>query len=587
MGNSCCSGGRKKENYYDTRPQQRERDVPIPPTQGHHNGSSGAHPLHLQLMQQQRNQVQQQEAYGKMQGDQREARQKWRNQHLTEQEKAERRIRQQGQRKQTNPGPATPEKSPTHPTKHTPDSPHSPHHTNTSEPRTPPSPKEVTPRKKIINLSESQVPTSPLSPKGKERANFPPELQVQASAFVSPHNLDDLFTNWVKIGQGAASHIYRAVQSNGKPVVLKRFKAQVGKPKDKEDWFDIFKELQILSICDHPNIISYYGSFQEVDKVFAAIGYCAGSCIDLMTALNRGFQESEIACLASQLIQGLEYLHGRRIVHRDMKCANILLAEDGGAIISDFGVSSILNDEDDRCHTFVGSPYWIAPEVITAMEDGSYFYPADIWSFGITLIELALTKPYDLICSFSRSINFFGYRPLFELNSMSALFHIPENPPPTLPQDDNWSISCHDFLQRCLQKEPELRLAATQLVSHPFVSVAIEGNLGKAKIRSLLITVKETMNKPVDVSAIAAQLSKQNKPTSPLSETRRNTMFNKPKPAAATSGAFSIRGSEAPQREKTEEEVQYMRAMRQKSMKNPKRNTKKTNASPGTFDTVV
>lgn len=408
------------------------------------------------------------------------------------------------------------------------------------------------------------------------RVKFPMDLQVQADCFISPENVDDLFEGRVKIGQGVSSHIFKAInRTTREVVVLKKFKAKIGSEKDHE-FLDIFKELQILSMCDHDNVIKYYGSFQRQDKVFACIGFCSGSCIDLLNGLKRGLIESEIAAITSQLLQGIAYLHKERIVHRDMKCGNVLLSEDGRAIIADFGVSALLNDDDDRCHTFVGSPYWIAPEVIMAMDDGAYYYPADIWSLAITVMEMAKQKP-----------------PLFEMNAMSALFHIPESAPPKLPADEDWSSDMHSFLDKCLQQEPEDRWTADKLLSHSLIEPVIEANIGTAKLRSLLISTKSAMDKTVDVTKLAEQIEKEGK-SSAVAEARRQTVYDRPdnpdtrltsptrsrtssSPGKHPRDQLSLHGPQDSEGGENEEEQAYMKKMRQKSMKNPKRKTKKKN----------
>jgi serine/threonine protein kinase len=109
-------------------------------------------------------------------------------------------------------------------------------------------------------------------------------------------------------------------------------------------------------------------------------------CVDLhLSICVRPFFETEIVAITVQMLEGLTYLHRSLIVHRDLKCGNLLLMEDGTMVVSDFGVSAQLATTESRCHTFVGSPYWIAPEVIMAMEDSDYSFPADIWSLGITM----------------------------------------------------------------------------------------------------------------------------------------------------------------------------------------------------------
>lgn len=117
---------------------------------------------------------------------------------------------------------------------------------------------------------------------------------------------------------------------------------------------DILKELHIMGSCDHANVLPYFGAYCRGDHVLAVLGYCVGSCTNVFQRLKRGFSETEVIAVLVQVLEGLVYLHSNRIVHRDLKCGNLLLMEDGTATIADFGVSSQLRTAESRCGAYCG-----------------------------------------------------------------------------------------------------------------------------------------------------------------------------------------------------------------------------------------
>ncbi|XP_063964446.1 serine/threonine-protein kinase TAO1-like [Lytechinus pictus] len=176
--------------------------------------------------------------------------------------------------------------------------------------------------------------------------------------------------------------------------------------------------------------------------------YCLGSASDVLDVHKKPLQEDEIAAVCEGALQGLQYLHNYETIHRDVKAANILLTEHGTVKLGDFGSASLVNP----ANSFVGTPFWMAPEVILAMDEGQYDGKVDVWSLGITCIELAERKP-----------------PLFNMNAMSALYHIAQNDPPSL-STSGWNQCFHDFIKACLAKEPDSRPSATQLLQLEFVT---------------------------------------------------------------------------------------------------------------------
>ncbi|XP_048189887.1 serine/threonine-protein kinase 10 isoform X2 [Perognathus longimembris pacificus] len=174
-----------------------------------------------------------------------------------------------------------------------------------------------------------------------------------------------------------------------------------------------------------------------------------------MLELDRGLTEPQIQVVCRQMLEALHFLHSKKIIHRDLKAGNVLMTLEGDIRLADFGVSAKNLKTLQKRDSFIGTPYWMAPEVVLCetMKDTPYDYKADIWSLGITLIEMAQIEP-----------------PHHELNPMRVLLKIAKSDPPTLLTPSKWSVEFRDFLKTALDKNPETRPTAAQLLEHPFVS---------------------------------------------------------------------------------------------------------------------
>ena len=178
--------------------------------------------------------------------------------------------------------------------------------------------------------------------------------------------------------------------------------------------------------------------------------YCGGGSVsDIMRLRKKTLTEEEISTILKDTLEGLVYLHARRKIHRDIKAGNILLNSEGHAKLADFGVAGQLTDTMAKRNTVIGTPFWMAPEVI---QEIGYDCLADIWSLGITALEMAEGKP-----------------PYGDIHPMRAIFMIPTKPPPSFRNPDRWSPEFIDFVSRCLVKNPEHRSTASTLLQHEFI----------------------------------------------------------------------------------------------------------------------
>uniref|UniRef100_A0A8C5S865 Serine/threonine-protein kinase TAO3 n=1 Tax=Laticauda laticaudata TaxID=8630 RepID=A0A8C5S865_LATLA len=256
----------------------------------------------------------------------------------------------------------------------------------------------------------------------------------------------ELFVGLHEIGHGSFGAVYFATNARTNEVVAIKKMSYSGK-QTNEKWQDIIKEVRFLQQLKHPNTIEYKGCYLKEHTAWLVMEYCLGSASDLLEVHKKPLQEVEIAAITDGALHGLAYLHSHYKIHRDIKAGNILLTEPGQVKLADFGSASIASP----ANSFVGTPYWMAPEVILAMDDGQYDGKVDVWSLGITCIELAERKP-----------------PLFNMNAMSALYHIAQNDSPTL-QSNEWTDSFRRFVDYCLQKLPQERPSSSELLRHEFV----------------------------------------------------------------------------------------------------------------------
>ncbi|KII74289.1 Serine/threonine-protein kinase TAO3 [Thelohanellus kitauei] len=275
-----------------------------------------------------------------------------------------------------------------------------------------------------------------------------PELDVITqceSLNISQEDPQLLYCGMFRVGVGSFGSVYSAFKSETLEVVAIK-QIEVGSQQSKLAIPDIKRELEILRSIDHPNCIQLKDIHVDQSIVWIVMEFCIGSArnvIDMMGGLN----EPQISSILFCTLQGLKYIHERGIIHRDIKANNILFSQTGVIKLADFGSASMT----PLARTFIGTPYWIAPEVILAMDRRQYTVKADIWSLGITSYELGESHP-----------------PLYHMNPFSALYHTGQNDPPQL-LGNQWSENYKSFTNLMLKKDPENRPSADEMLRCQFM----------------------------------------------------------------------------------------------------------------------
>ncbi|KAJ3129208.1 Protein kinase [Nowakowskiella sp. JEL0407] len=286
--------------------------------------------------------------------------------------------------------------------------------------------------------------------KAKERSlSTMPESHImeKLKSVVSRGDPTQLYTKVKKVGQGASGSVYFARQNaTGIQVAIKQM-ILANQPRKEL----IVNEILIMKESQHPNIVNYLDSYLMKGELWVVMEYMeAGPLTDIID--NNTMTEAQIAAVCQETVRGLQHLHSRSIIHRDIKSDNILLNADGQVKITDFGFCAKLTAEKGKRATMVGTPYWMAPEVVKQKEYGP---KVDIWSLGIMAIEMIEGEP-----------------PYLEEEPLKALYMIATNGTPTLKNPEKLSGVFKNFLGRCLEVDVNKRATSDELAQHPFMKQA-------------------------------------------------------------------------------------------------------------------
>mmetsp|Transcript_433 Transcript_433/g.774 ORF Transcript_433/g.774 Transcript_433/m.774 type:complete len:314 (+) Transcript_433:303-1244(+) len=278
----------------------------------------------------------------------------------------------------------------------------------------------------------------------------------------------------VQLGEGTFGKVFLARHNRTKKYVAIKM-VHVG--SNTEDRNRLEEEINILRECESPSVVEYYGAYNKNEEIWIVMEFCeAGSVADLMMHGETCLEEDAICHIAASVLLGLEYLHATNLIHRDIKAGNILLTFSGQAKLADFGVAARLTTIQSQRATVTGAPFWMAPEMA---EPSQYGRTADIWSLGITIIEMAQGQP-----------------PRSDIHPMRVIFVIASQPSPTLAHPEHWSPEISSFIARCLVKDPARRDGASALMNHPFIETVLPKLLkNNLKSKVLVNLVKQNIDK--------------------------------------------------------------------------------------------
>ncbi|XP_011480565.1 mitogen-activated protein kinase kinase kinase kinase 5 isoform X1 [Oryzias latipes] len=339
------------------------------------------------------------------------------------------------------------------------------------------------------------------------------DFHHRAALDISTKNPQDDFEILLRVGGGTYGEVYKARnKQNGDLAAIKVIKME---PED--DFSIIQQEIVIVKSCKHPNIVAYYGSYIQSNKLWICMEFCGGGSLQDIYHVTGPLSELQIAYICREMLQGLDYLHAQKKIHRDIKGANILLNDQGEVKLADFGISAQITATLARRMSFIGTPYWMAPEVAAVEIKGGYNELCDIWSVGITAIELAELQP-----------------PLFDVHPLRVLFLMSKSgyQPPKLKDKSRWSSTFYNFVKAMLVRNPKKRPSASKLLSHMFLT---QQGLSQEVTLKLL----ETYRNPEKLKA-CVHTDDDDMEVAPLATLKRIQSINKHNRAERTNSDMSF-----------------------------------------------
>jgi len=291
-----------------------------------------------------------------------------------------------------------------------------------------------------------------INQEAKVDSRLPDEKSLTLNDVVNKEDPRQVYTDIEKIGEGAAGEVFRALHKPKNAIIAIK---QMNLAAQQKNIKLLLTEIDIMKNSNHKNIVHYFDSYIVDEKyLWVVMEYMSGGCLtDILEQFDTvQMNEKMIAHVCKETLDGLQYIHSLHRIHRDIKSDNILLGGGGEVKLADFGYAAQLTQQKSKRNTIVGTPYWMAPELIRGQE---YDQKVDIWSLGIMAMEMAEGEP-----------------PYMDFPPLRALFLITTKGIPPLKEQEKWSQPFQDFVAKCLNKEVDQRQSASEMLKHPFLKTA-------------------------------------------------------------------------------------------------------------------